>query len=132
MSESPDYAVLFLVPVATVVALGAFASVVGWARERRKEREALYRYETARLLVEKGAMSAEQFRSFVDEEARRPRRARLEAVRLGGLVCALAGAGLLIGLRAADEPPVRGIGWLFVGIGVGLLAQAYALARRNP
>ena len=131
MSDDPGLELVVLIPIATVVALGAFFSVVGWARERRKEREALYRHETARMLVEKGAMSAEQFQGFLDEEARRPRRARLEAARMSGLVCALAGVGLLIGLRAAEEPPVRGIGWMFVGIGVGLLVYAAMAARRN-
>jgi len=123
---------IFLVPVATVLALGAFLSVVGFARERRREREALYRHETARALVDKGAMDAAQFLAFVREDAQRPVRARLENVKLFGFVCALAGVGLLIGMRAVDEAPARGSGWIFVGLGAGALVYAYVFARREP
>jgi hypothetical protein len=130
-NQNPD-PFIFLIPVATVVAVGAFLSVVGFARERRREREALYRHETARALVEKGAMTTEQFHAFLREEAMRPLRARLENVKLFGLVTALAGVGLMIGMRAADEAPARGMGWLPLGLGAGALVYAYVLARREP
>jgi hypothetical protein len=123
---------VFLIPVAMLVALGAFFSVVGFARERRREREALYRYETARALVDKGAMDAAQFQAFEREQALRPWRARLENAKLFGLVSALAGVGLLVGMRAADEAPARGIGWLPLGLGAGALLYCWLLARREP
>jgi hypothetical protein len=131
MQQNPD-PMIYLIPVTMVVALGAFFSVVGFARERRREREALYRHETARALVEKGAMDAAQFLAMEREEALRPWRARLETIKLLGLVCALAGVGLLIGMRAADEAPARGIGWMPLGIGAGALLYAWVLARREP
>jgi len=127
-----DNAVIFLIPVASVVALGAFFSVVGYARERRKEREALYRHETARAMLDKDRMDAGAFHAFLREEALRPHRARIETIKLIGLVCVLAGAGLLIGMSNAEEPPVRGIGWLWGGIGLGALLYAYVFARREP
>lgn len=132
MTQEPEMTVILLIPVAGVIAIGAFLSVVGFARERRKEREALYRHETARALVEKGRMDVEQFQAFVRDETLRPHRARLESVKLAGLVLALAGVGLLVGMRNVDELPARGIGWLPTGIGLGALIYAYVLARRQP
>jgi hypothetical protein len=127
-----DTTAILLMPVATVVALGAFFSVVGHARERRKEREALYRHETARAMLERDRLDAAAFEAFLREESLRPHRARLETVKLVGLVFVLAGVGLLIGLRAVEEVPVRGIGRLPAGIGAGALLYAYVLARREP
>lgn len=132
MPENTDLSAILMIPVVSTIAIGAFLSVVGFARERRKEREALYRHETARALVEKGGMSAEQLHAFLRDEALRPHRSRIEAAKLAGLVCALLGVGMLIGLRNADEVPVRGIGWLPAGIGAGALLYAYVFAGRNP
>jgi hypothetical protein len=132
MSDAIDLTAVLMIPVASTIAIGAFLSVVGFARERRKEREALYRHETARALVEKGGMNDELFRAFLRDEALRLHRARLETAKLVGLVCVLLGVGMLIGMRNADEVPVRGIGWLPVGIGLGALLYAYVFARREP
>jgi hypothetical protein len=95
------------------------------------EREALYRHETARAALEKDRMDAAAFQEFLREESMRPHRARIESVKLLGLICALAGAGMLLGMRNVEEVPVRGIGWLPVGIGAGALAYAFVLARRE-
>ena len=131
MNGNPETAVIFLIPVASVVALGAFFSVVGHARERRKEREALYRHETARAMLDKGTLDARAFEVFLREEAQRPHRARIETMKLIGLVCLLGGLGMLVGMRNVEEIPVRGLGWMPAGIGAGCLLYAYALARRE-
>ena len=41
-------AIIFLIPVASVIGIFTLLAVVGWAKERRREREASYRHETAR------------------------------------------------------------------------------------
>jgi hypothetical protein len=130
MNESLASAVIFLIPIAGIIAIFTFLAVVGWAKERRREREAFYRHETARKLVERGEMNAEQFRTFVEEEALRPLVARREALKLGGLVLLLLGIGMLVGFMEVSDEPVRGIGWMPFGIGLALLVYAYLLAPR--
>jgi hypothetical protein len=132
MGENPENVVIFLIPVAAVIAIGALLSVIGYARERRREREALYRHETARAALEKDRMDADAFQAFLREEVQRPHRARIEAVKLFGLVCALLGVGMVFGMRNVEELPVRGIGWMPAGMGVGALLYAFVLARREP
>ena len=122
-------AFLFMVPAVGSVAIFAFLSVVGWAKERRREREALYRHDTARKLVEQGAMTAEQFRVFCDDEAVRPQLARREALKIAGVVLLFFGAGLLFALMHMEDPSVHPIGAVPAGVGLALLLYVYVLAR---
>lgn len=133
-ASAPDdtLAVVLMLPIAFTVSLAAFLAVVGWAKERRREREALYRHETARRLIEQGQMNHEQFAAFVREEAEAPLRWRREGLKLAGLVLAATGVGLLVGLGAVDDVPVRGIGWMPLAVGLVLFLYATLLAPRAP
>jgi hypothetical protein len=106
-----------------VLALAAVLSIVVWARERRREREALYRHETLRRLIEQGQMSAERLGEFLAAEDAEGQRRRRRALRLWAAALLAAGIGLLLGLRGAEEVPVRGIGFLPACLGLGLVAH---------
>jgi hypothetical protein len=101
-------AVLFLIPVASVIGVFTLLAVVGWAKERRLEREALYRHETARKLVEQGQMNFEQFAAFERAEAERPVSARRRSLALAGTVLAVAGLAFFVAFTII--PPEVGPG----------------------
>jgi hypothetical protein len=125
-----QYAVLFLIPVAGIIGIFTVLAVVGFARERRREREALYRHETARKLVEQGQMNFEQFAAFERGEAERPLAARRRALSLAGLVLTVGGImfyGAFKEIPPEAAPGLRelaSLGYIPFGIGAALLWQA--------
>ena len=129
-SNSTAYALLFLMPVACVIGIFTLLAVVGFARERRRERESLYRHETARKLVEQGQMNFEQFAAFERAEALRPLAARRRGLSLVGTVLLLTGVtfwGAFNGIKREAAPGLRELaplGYIPMGIGVALLLHA--------
>jgi len=116
------------------VALFCWMTVVGWAIQRRKEREAYYRHETEKRLVDKGEFSAEQFLILRNEEERVRWLRRREGLKLGGLITAAAGIGIVVALRFIDtgELSISAMGWIPLGIGVVLLLYTYVLYPTSP
>ncbi len=128
-------AVLFLIPVASVIGIFTSLAVLGWSRERRREREALYRHETARKLIEHGGMDFAQFEAFQREEEERPRRARRRALSLAGSILAIGGLALFVTLRMIPPEVAPGLRELavlgFVPTGIGGVLTLYAEAERT-
>ncbi len=125
-----DNTVLFLIPIAGTISLAAFLAVIGWARERRREREALYRHETARRLVDQGKMSNEELVAFLREEVERPARARRDGLRLAGVLLAALGLGMLIAMRSIEDQAARHVGYIPLFLGIPLMIFAPAGASR--
>ena len=110
----------------------SFLSVAIWAHARRREREAYYKSERVKKIAEMeetGAVSAiELFR----EEEKSAERRRGEGIKLGGLVSAAIGVGLMVFLRQLkpDRPDYL-CGLLPLFIGLALLVYVYGLARNS-
>ena len=121
--------VAFVVVAVFWAALFCWLTVVGWATQRRKEREAYYRHETEKRLVDKGEVSAEQLLRLRTEEERVRWLRRREGLKLGGLITTAAGIGIVVALRFVDtgELSISAIGWIPLGIGVVLLLYTYVL-----
>ncbi len=121
-----------LVSGAVYIALFSWLAVVGWAKQRRLEREAYYRHETEAKLVENGQATTEQIFLFRVEEERNRWMRRREGLRLGGLLTAALGIGLVVGLRFVDtdELAVSMIGWIPFGIGAVMLLYTFVLYPR--
>jgi hypothetical protein len=116
------------------VAFFSWVTVVGWAIQRRKEREAYYRHETEKRLVDKSGVSAEQLLGLRNEEERIRWLRRREGLKLGGLVTLAAGIGIVVALRFVDtgELSISVTGWIPLGIGVVLLLYTYVLYPTSP
>jgi hypothetical protein len=124
----------FTLPMALFLSVGAialfsFVAVATWSDNRRREREAYYKSETLKKIAGMGTDNAV---AVLREEERNALRRRLEGIKLGGLVTAAVGIGLMLFLRAlvADEP-VYLVGLIPLLVAVSLLAYAYILARKD-
>jgi hypothetical protein len=124
----------FTLPMALFLSVGAialfsFVAVATWSDSRRREREAYYRSETLKKIAEMGTDNAV---AVLREEERNALRRRLEGIKLGGLVTAAVGIGLMVFLRAlvADEP-VYLVGLIPLLVAASLLAYSYIVARKD-
>jgi hypothetical protein len=114
----PELFAVFI-PIVGAVCLFTFLTVASYAEERRKEREAYYRYEMRKKALEHG-MSAETMLEMQRHEEQAEQRRRREGLKLGGLVTAGVGVGVLFGLSFVTEEAVYMIGYIPLAIGVAI------------
>lgn len=130
---------LFMFLSVSSIALFSFIAVASWADARRREREAYYKSETLKKIAEAQGAGASSAVEFLREESLRraeekksAERHRREGIKLGGLVTAAVGIGLMIFLRAIErDEPVYLVGLIPLLIGVALLAYSYLLAPKK-
>ncbi len=115
-----------MIPVIGSIVFFAFLSVVGWAQQKRREREAFYRHEVLKKLVEQGGTGGQQVFEMMRKEAELQDRRRREARILGGLITAVIGASLMILLSILV--PVAGV-WAvgLIPLSVGAVILLFAL-----
>jgi hypothetical protein len=136
--NSLGYAVLFLMPVACIIGIFTLVAIIGYARERRRERESLYRHETARKLIEQGQMSFEQFAAYERAEALRPLAARRRGLALIGSVLGVTGLAFFAALNQIPSEAAPGLrelaplGYIPMGIGAAFLVHAAWPRRKHP
>ncbi len=110
------------------IALFSFLSVATWSVSRRREREAYYRSETLRKVMEMPGATPASVQEHVRLDQANDDRRRREGLKLGGLVTVAVGVGLMIFLGAAPGPgPIHVLGMIPVSVGLALLIYAYIL-----
>jgi len=123
--------VTMMVPIVGAVALFTYLSIASYAEERRKEREAAYRYEFERKVVEQHGVEAfDRLIARKREEELAARRSSYESTRSGGFVLMGAGAGMLLGLRWIDNG-VWQAGWIPLLVGAALLVYSMFAPKPN-
>jgi hypothetical protein len=121
--------IVFLVPIVGLVAVFTFVTVAVWAEHRRKEREAYYREETYRRIVDHGGESGDRVLELIREEETTRARNRIEGLRLGGMITTAVGVGIMIFLWAiAKEEQVYLVGIIPLLIGLVLLVYGFFMA----
>ena len=108
-------------------------SIVWWSTQRRREREALYRYEIARMMLEKFPDNQEKTLAWIDEQEAREAQRRRDGVRLIAWILFTMGLGALIGMRFTFKDEAL-FGWIPLGIGAGMfvyLVSATRTARKD-
>jgi hypothetical protein len=95
---------LFLFLAVGAVALFSMISIASWSDARRKEREAYYKNEMVKKVVESPQPGANAALEYLREQQRITTLRTREGLRVGGLVTAAAGIGTLIFLRALLGP----------------------------
>jgi hypothetical protein len=128
---------MFSLPLALFLSVGAvalfsFVAVAAWSDNRRKEREAYYRGETLKKMVEAQGTGASAAVELLKEQERITARRRLEGQKLGGLITFAVGIGLMIFLKAVDhDQPAYLVGVIPLFVGGALLAYSSVLAPKN-
>src|ERR1700678_2393060 len=121
-----------LVPIVGSIALFSFLTVNGWADARRKEREAYYRGETLKKIAESSGEAARSAMELLREQEKNAAKRRLEGLKLGGLITAAVGLGVMVLLRGLEqEHPVYLAGLIPLLVGSALLVYRFVLAPKE-
>lgn len=123
---------VFLVPIVGSIALFSFLAVTTWSEARRKEREAYYTSETLKKIAESSGEGAKSALELLREQQKNHVKNRLEGMKLGGLVTAAVGIGVMVLLRGIEHhEPVYLAGLIPLLIGLALLIYAFVLAPKE-
>jgi hypothetical protein len=128
---------MFSLPMAlflsvAAVAVFSFVAVAVWSDNRRKEREAYYRSEALKKMVEAQGTGASSAVELLRQEEKIAARRRLEGQKLGGIITLAVGVGLMIFLKAVDHnEPAFLVGIIPLLVGAALLAYSHVLAPKN-
>jgi hypothetical protein len=123
--------VAIAIPVVGSIALFSFLAVASWAEARRKEREAYYTSEAVKKIAESSAEGAKSALELLRENQKNSFRRRIEGLKLGGLITAAVGLGVMVLLRGIverEDGPVYLVGVIPLLIGAALLVYVFALA----
>ena len=124
--------VAVFIPVVGSIALFSFLSVAAWSDARRREREEYYRNETLKKIAESSGEGAKAAIELLREQNQNVTRRRLEGMKLGGLITAVVGIGVMVLLRGiANDEPVYLAGLIPLLIGLALLLYTFVLAPKE-
>ena len=120
------------IPVVGSIALFSFLSVAAWSDARRKEREEYYRNETLKKIAESSGEGAKAAIELLREQNKSVARRRVEGMKLGGLITAVVGIGVMVLLHGLEhEEPVYLAGLIPLLIGLALLLYTFFLAPKE-
>ncbi len=121
--------VAIAIPVVGSIALFSFLAVASWSDARRKERETYYKSETLKKIAESSGEGAKAAIELMREQEKSAEKRRLEGMKLGGLITAVVGIGVMVLLHGlAHREPVYLAGLIPLLIGVAMLIYVFVLA----
>jgi hypothetical protein len=124
--------VAVFIPVVGSIALFSFLAVASWSDARRKEREEYYRSETLKKIAESSGEGAKAAIELMREQYKHTAKRRLEGMKLGGLITAVVGIGVMVLLHGLEhEEPVYLAGLIPLLIGLALLLYTFLLAPKG-
>jgi hypothetical protein len=124
--------IVYLIPIVGSIALFSFLAVASWSDARRRERETYYHTEALKKIAESSGEGARGALEYLQQRDRGVTRRRLEGMKLGGLVTAAVGIGVMALLRGlTHDEPVYLVGTIPLLIGAALLIYAFALAPKE-
>jgi hypothetical protein len=124
--------VAVFIPVVGSIALFSFLSVAAWSDARRRERQEYYRSETLKKIAESSGEGAKAAIELLREQNNNVTRRRVEGMKLGGLITAVVGIGIMVFLHGlVREEPVYLAGLIPLLIGAALLVYTFLLAPKE-
>jgi len=124
--------VAIAIPVVGSIALFSFLSVAAWSNARRREREEYYRNETLKKIAESSGEGAKAAIELLREQNKSVTKRRLEGMKLGGLITAVVGIGVMALLHGlVNDEPVYLAGLIPLLIGLALLTYTFLLAPKE-
>jgi len=123
---------IFTLLIPVVALIGTFVFLTFWiiTHQRRREREAYYRYELGRKAVEKGYVPEDKLLELLNNERRNQWLGRREGARLAGLILIALGLGLIIALGNLDDHLV-GLGSVPMFLGIALFVYGLFFAPKD-
>ena len=123
---------VFLIPIVGSVALFSFLAVASWSDARRREREAYYTADALKKIAESSSEGAKSAVEYLQEQNKITVRKRIEGMKLGGLITAAVGIGLMVFLHAVNhDEPVYYAGLIPLLVGLALVVYGFALAPKE-
>jgi hypothetical protein len=120
------------IPVVGSIALFSFLAVAAWSDARRRERETYYKSETLKKIAESSGEGARAAVELIREQEKNVVRRRREGMKLGGLITAVVGIGVMALLRGlVTDAPVYLAGLIPLLIGLAMLAYTFLLAPKE-
>jgi len=121
-----------LIPVVGSIALFSFLGVASWSDARRREREAYYTADALKTIAESSGDGAKSAVEYLREQNRNIGVRRTEGLKLGGLITAAVGIGVMVLLRGLEHTePVYLVGVIPALIGIALLVYVFVLAPKE-
>ena len=122
--------IILLIPLVSTIAVFVYLTFWIVALQKRREREAFYRYELARKAVEKGTIDEAKVFELLRDERRGRWLGRREGIRLGGLILLGLGIGMMVALANLSDHLV-GFGAIPTFLGAALLFYGLFLAPKD-
>jgi len=120
------------IPVVGSIALFSFLAVASWSDARRKERETYYKSETLKKIAESSGEGAKAAIELLREQEKSAVKHRREGMKLGGLITAVVGIGVMALLHGlVREEPVYLAGLIPLLIGLAMLTYTFLLAPKE-
>ena len=122
------------IPLVGSIALFSFLSVAAWSDARRKEREEYYRNDTLKKIAESSGEGAKAALEVLREQNNSSTKRRMEGMKLGGLITAAVGLGVMVllhGIVDRGEGPVYLVGVIPLLVGLALLTYVFVLAPKQ-
>jgi len=117
------------IPVVGSIALFSFLAVASWSDARRKERETFYKSETLKKIAESSGEGARAAIELIREQEKNAAKRRFEGMKLGGLITAVVGIGVMVLLHGlVQNEPVYLAGLIPFLVGVVLMLYGFFLA----
>ena len=126
----PEVAVFVFLSVGAI-ALFSFIAVASWSDARRKERESYYRNDALKKIAESPTESAMAALEYLREQNRNTALRRSEGMKLGSLIAAAVGLGVMIFLKVLTGSGVYLCGLIPFLVGIALAGYAY-LSPKGP
>lgn len=121
-----------LVPIVGSIALFSFLGVASWSEARRKEREAYYTGEALKKIAESSGEGAKSAVEYLREQNSNIAKRRMEGLKLGGMITAAVGIGVMVLLHGLErEEPAYLVGLIPLLIGLALLVYVFVLAPKE-
>ena len=121
--------IALLIPIVGSIALFSFLGVATWADARRKERETFYKSETLKKIAESSGEGARAAIELIREQEKNAANRRFEGMKLGGLITAVVGIGVMVLLHGlVQSQPVYLAGLIPFLVGVVLMLYGFFLA----
>ncbi len=126
---APNFAMVGIFLPVLMLSVFGFISIASWADARRRERQAFYRSEMIKKIAESPGPGAAAALEALRDHERLELGRRVEGLKLGGMVTASVGIGLMIFLGAIDRrEPAYVIGIIPFLVGLAFLCYAYLMA----